>query len=240
MSRRPSASTRAARESTTTRRVLPKSRWNAQRLAADSRSAMCANARSRGPPSSSALSCGVQRLLGELGRGEVPEVLVEPVGHERADDALLPPGKRRASRRSRPRRCSSRRGRRGRRRSSCSGRSRAASGCRGRPTTRGRAACTPRSRRPARPGGSDTSRRERANARVSGEISSAYTWSPSRSRQSGHGSRAFCRRFESAQRASIPTPFGCSELESVYGSSSGAPTRQEPNTRRAWRSWFRV
>ena len=49
--------------------------------------------------------------------------------------------------------CSSRRGRRGRRRSSPSAPSRAASGSAGRPTTRGRATCTPRSRRPP-PGGS--------------------------------------------------------------------------------------
>jgi len=56
--RRPSESTRAARESSTSRRVSPKSRWNAQRLAADSRSHVWARRRSSDPASCSALTCG--------------------------------------------------------------------------------------------------------------------------------------------------------------------------------------
>ena len=155
----PSASTRAARESTTTSRERPKSRWYAQRLAADSRSAMCANSRSRGPASSPPRSSPDELVLGQLRRGEVAEVLVEPVRHEGADDPLLPPRLRAHVAAPRPRRCSSRRGRRGRRRSSCSAPSRAASGCPDRSTPRGRAACTPRSRRPARPAAASTSRR---------------------------------------------------------------------------------
>ena len=71
------------------------------------------------------------------------------------DDPLVPPRHARASPRPRPRRCSSRRGRRDRRRSSCSARSTAASGCPDRATPRGRAACTPRSRRPPRPAAAD-------------------------------------------------------------------------------------
>ena len=38
------------------------------------------------------------------------------------------------------------------------------------------------------PGGRETSRRERMYSSVSGETSSAYTWSPIRSSASGHGS----------------------------------------------------
>ena len=91
MSRRPSASTRAARESTTSTRERPKSRKQAHRAEAESRSA-CARGRpqrladvlaGRGPR--------VQLLLVELGRRQVPEVLVDPVRHERARDAAVPP-----------------------------------------------------------------------------------------------------------------------------------------------------
>ena len=36
---------------------------------------------------------GEQRLLGQLGRAQVADVLVDPVRHERAGDALVPPGR---------------------------------------------------------------------------------------------------------------------------------------------------
>src|SRR6478735_4985121 len=90
------------------------------------------------------------------------------------------------------------------------------------------------------PGGCDTSRRERMNSTVAGLTSSAYTWSPIRSSPSGHGSEPALSRLAYAHSASTPNPCSCSVGESVYGSRSGAPTRQEPNTSRAWRSPSRV
>ena len=91
MSRRPSASTRAARESITTRRVLPKSRWKANLLDVGSRSKARASSRKRGPPSSRPASSASSGSCDELRRRQVADVLVEPVRHEGAGDALLPP-----------------------------------------------------------------------------------------------------------------------------------------------------
>src|SRR5205823_4858057 len=48
-----------------------------------------------------------QLLLGELGRGEIPDVLVDPVGHERAGDACRPTTQARASPQPSSRKCSS-------------------------------------------------------------------------------------------------------------------------------------
>ena len=113
-------------------------------------------------------------------------MLVEPVGHEAADDAVVPPARRAHGARPSRARCSSRRARRGRRRSSPWARWRAASGCAAPTTTRGTGACTPRSRAIVSPGGTAGSRRERMNSRSAGGTSSAYTWSPSRTSACGH------------------------------------------------------
>ncbi len=93
----------------------------------------------------------VELVLGQVLRRQVAHVLVEPVRREAADDALVPPALARACARPRSSTCSSRRARRGRRRSSPRAPSRAASGCAARTTTRGTAACTPRSSRPSPP-----------------------------------------------------------------------------------------
>ena len=143
-----------------------------------------------------ALHLREHRFLGQLGRRQVAEVLVQPVRHEGARHPLVPPGQRAHLRRPRTRRCSSRRSARGRRRSSPTGRSRAASGCRDPTTTRGTAACTPRSRRLLHPAARRCLRRASMNAAVSGGTSSAYTWSPSSSNPSGQAASPACSRRE--------------------------------------------
>ena len=92
MSRWSSSSTRAARESTTSTRDRPKSRLHAHREAADSRSACSANASQlRADVAVGGDRRSVHRLLLQLGRRQVSEMLIEPVGHERARDPRVPP-----------------------------------------------------------------------------------------------------------------------------------------------------
>ena len=77
-----------------------------------------------------------------------------------------------------------------------------------------------------RPGGSDTSRRRRITSWVIGEVSSAYTWSPSSSRPSGHsssGAVASARAYASS--ASVP-------YRPSLITDSGEAYRQEPNASR--------
>ena len=85
---------------------------------------------------------------GQFRRCEVAQVLVDPVGRQRADHPLLPPVGACMSG-ARPPRCSSRRARRGRRRSSRSAPWTAASARPDPSTIRHTATCIPRSRRPA-------------------------------------------------------------------------------------------
>ena len=123
-------------------------------------------------------------------------MLVDPVRHQRAHDVLVPPVGGRASPRATPRRCSSRRGRRGRRRSS-------PSDGRQQPADRRVAPALVVEPRvllevgTSSPGGSDGSRRVSMNARVPGDTSSAYTWSPSSSSTSG---QSLARLVAHAQR----------------------------------------
>ncbi len=72
MSRRPSPSTRAARESTTTSREPPKSRWKAKRLAVVSRSIRWANSRSRGPASPASWTSWKSRSAASSGGARFP------------------------------------------------------------------------------------------------------------------------------------------------------------------------
>ena len=140
-------------------------------------------------------------------------MLVDPVRGQRALDVLVPPVVRARLLDPRLARCSSRRGRRGRRRSSSSRRWRGASGSPGRSSSRGRGACTPRSRARRRRAARTVSRRVSMNARVAGETSSAYTWSPSISSTSGQSSRGSPRmRQASVCSASISRPRSSSSL----------------------------
>ncbi len=72
MSRFPGVSTRAARESTTTSRERPKSRWNAKRADVVVRSAAAAKRRSRGPASASSWTSANRRSSASSGGARLP------------------------------------------------------------------------------------------------------------------------------------------------------------------------
>ena len=95
MLRRPSSRMRPHRESMTSSRTEPKSRRYDQRAPlapSASRSAASANSRSSGSASPSQPADRlVELVLGQLGRRQVAQVLVDPVGRQRADDPLVPP-----------------------------------------------------------------------------------------------------------------------------------------------------
>ena len=78
------------------------------------------------------------------------------------------------------------------------------------------------------------SRRVSMNARVAGETSSAYTWSPSISSTSGHSSRGSWRIWKaSVCSASTSRPRSSSSLRSENGGWCGAATRHDPNITRS-------
>ena len=84
------------------------------------------------------------------------------------------------------------------------------------------------------PGGSLVSRRAWMNSSVSGETSSAYTWSPSSSTTCGHSSGSDSAiRSAIARSASTSRPQSYSSGWSVNGCSCGYAVRHEPNTTRA-------
>ena len=182
------------------------------------------------------------RLLGELGRREVAEVLVDPVRHERAGDARLPPRLARASPRPRLQEMFQS--------SLTSWSSKIIARRHGREqpadvrvatTTRGRAACTPRSRRPARPAARVVSRRladERERRRR--DLVGVDLVAEQQQRVGPLGSRRAAAAREYAQSASIPSAVGLVRARASRAVGCGAPTRHEPKTSRACRSSLRV
>ena len=168
---------------------------------------------------------------------EVPEVLVDPVRHQPADDVLAATTARRGCRRPTLARCSSRRSCRGRRRSWSTARPTAATARRPASTPRGTASGTPRSRR----------RRRRAPPRDVGRRRSLRSCAvPSatgrRRRPDRRGRRSRCGhslgcwpsiRRPWARSASTPRWRGSRPGSRSCGGWCGAAARQLPNRTRS-------
>ena len=143
IARSPRSSTRPLRQSITTRRAVPRSRRVAEVVAAGHGRellGLLGPLRGAAAPSSTVASaaraCPPRAIV--VGR-EVPEVLVDPVRHQPADDVLAPPRLACGCRAPSSPRCSSRRSCRGRRRSWRSARPRTSSARSRASTTRGTA-----------------------------------------------------------------------------------------------------